>query len=47
VGASSSRTFGRALVGMGREPEQKGPEKFEAYVEEQAQLLRETRRLPP
>jgi len=42
VGASSSRTFGRALVGTGREPEQKGPEKFEAYVEEQAKLLRKT-----
>ncbi|HYQ85410.1 MAG TPA: tripartite tricarboxylate transporter substrate-binding protein, partial [Rubrobacter sp.] len=42
VGASSSRTFGRALVGTGREPEQKGPEKFEAYVEKQAMLLRKT-----
>ena len=41
VGASSSRTFGRALLGTGREPEQKGPEKFEAYVEEQARLLHE------
>jgi tripartite-type tricarboxylate transporter receptor subunit TctC len=41
VGASSSRTFGKALVGTGREPEQKGPEKFEAYVEKQAKLLRE------
>jgi tripartite-type tricarboxylate transporter receptor subunit TctC len=40
VGASSSRTFGRALLGTGREPEQKGPEKFEAYVEKQAMLLR-------
>jgi tripartite-type tricarboxylate transporter receptor subunit TctC len=47
VGASSSRTFGRALVGTGREPEQKGPEKFEAYVEKQAKLLRERRRPPP
>jgi tripartite-type tricarboxylate transporter receptor subunit TctC len=42
VGASSSRTFGRALVGTGREPEQKGPEKFEAYVDKQARLLGET-----
>ena len=42
VGASSSRTFRRALVGTGREPEQKGPEKFSAYVEKQAKLLRET-----
>jgi tripartite-type tricarboxylate transporter receptor subunit TctC len=43
VGASSSRTFSRALVGTGREPEQKGPEKFEAYVEKQAKHLRETK----
>jgi tripartite-type tricarboxylate transporter receptor subunit TctC len=47
VGASSSRTFDRALVGTGREPEQKGPEEFEAYVEKQAKLLRERRRPPP
>jgi tripartite-type tricarboxylate transporter receptor subunit TctC len=39
VGASSSRTFGRALVGTGREPEQKGPDKFGAYVDKQARLL--------
>ena len=42
VGASSSRTFRRALVGTGREPEQKGPEEFDAYVEKQAEKLRET-----
>jgi tripartite-type tricarboxylate transporter receptor subunit TctC len=42
VGASSSRTFRRALVGTGREPEQKGPEKFEAFVEKLAKLLRKT-----
>jgi hypothetical protein len=42
VGASSSRTFRRALLGTGRQSEQKGPEKFEAYVEKQAKLLDET-----
>jgi tripartite-type tricarboxylate transporter receptor subunit TctC len=42
VGASSSRTFGKALAGTGRVPEQKGPEKFRAYIEKQAKLLRET-----
>jgi hypothetical protein len=42
VGASSSRTFGKALSGTGRVPEQKGPEKFQAYIEKQAKLLRET-----
>ena len=41
VGASSSRTFARALVGTGRKPEQKGPREFEAYVEGQAQRLSE------
>jgi tripartite-type tricarboxylate transporter receptor subunit TctC len=43
VGASSSRTFSRALVGTGREPEQRGPEQFETYVDKQARLLRETK----
>jgi len=33
VDASSSRTFARALVGTGREPEQKGPREFEAYLQ--------------
>ena len=42
VGASSSRTFRRALLGTGREPEQKGPEKFGAYVDKQAKLVDET-----
>jgi len=42
VGASSSKTFARALVGTGRKPEQKGPREFEAYVEEQARRLHET-----
>jgi hypothetical protein len=42
VGASSSRTFRRALLGTGRQSEQKGPEKFEAYVDKQARLLGET-----
>jgi tripartite-type tricarboxylate transporter receptor subunit TctC len=42
VGASSSWTFGKALSGTGRVPEQKGPEKFQAYFEKQAKLLRET-----
>lgn len=42
VGASSSRTFRRALLGTGRQAEQKGPKKFEAYVEKQAKLLDET-----
>jgi tripartite-type tricarboxylate transporter receptor subunit TctC len=41
VGASSSRTFRRALVGTGREPEQKGPKEFDAYVEKRAEKLRE------
>ncbi len=34
VGASSSRIFGKALVGTGREPAQKGPREFAGYVEE-------------
>src|SRR5215203_5357332 len=42
VGASSSRTFRRALLGTGRDPEKKGPEKFDAYVDKQAKLLDET-----
>jgi tripartite-type tricarboxylate transporter receptor subunit TctC len=41
VGASSSRTFRRALVGTGREPEQKDPKEFDAYVEKRAEKLRE------
>ena len=35
VEASSSRTFGRALVGTGRKPEQKGPQEFDDYLERQ------------
>jgi tripartite-type tricarboxylate transporter receptor subunit TctC len=42
VGASSSRTFRKALLGTGREPEQKGPERFDAYIEKQAKLLAAT-----
>jgi tripartite-type tricarboxylate transporter receptor subunit TctC len=42
VGASSSRTFRRALLGTGREPEQKGPHKFDAYVQRQAKQWRKT-----
>ena len=42
VDASSSRTFRKALLGTGREPEQKGPEKFDAYVRKQAKLLGQT-----
>ena len=41
VGASSSREFGRVLVGTGREPAQKGPGKFAAFVDEQARGLSE------
>jgi tripartite-type tricarboxylate transporter receptor subunit TctC len=43
VDASSSRTFRRALLGTGREPEQKGPEEFQAYIERQANLADKTR----
>ena len=42
VDASSSRTFRRALLGTAREPEQKGPEKFRAYIEKQTNLLNNT-----
>jgi tripartite-type tricarboxylate transporter receptor subunit TctC len=41
VGASSSREFGRVLVGTGRVPAQRGPEKFAAFVDEQARGLSE------
>ena len=41
VGASSSRTFSRALVGTGRKPEQKGPKDLAGYVEEQVKRLPE------
>lgn len=34
--SSSSRAFGKALVGTGREPLQRGPEAFAAYVDKQA-----------
>ena len=37
--SSSSRAFGKALVGTGREPLQRGPEAFAAYVDEQARRL--------
>jgi tripartite-type tricarboxylate transporter receptor subunit TctC len=36
VAGSSSREFGRVLVGTGREPAQRGPEKFADFVDEQA-----------
>jgi tripartite-type tricarboxylate transporter receptor subunit TctC len=39
VASSSSRTFGRALLGTGREPTQRGPEAFARYVEEQTRFL--------
>jgi tripartite-type tricarboxylate transporter receptor subunit TctC len=41
VGSSSSRGFGEALVGMGREPAQMGSEEFARYVEERSRLLPE------
>lgn len=41
--SSSSRRFGRALVGTGREPAQRGPEAFTRYVEEQSRLLSEVK----
>ena len=43
VDASSSPSFRRALLGTGREPEQKGPERFQAYIERQAKLADKTR----
>jgi len=42
VGASSSRAFQRALLGTGREPEQRGPEKFRAYIDRQTELVEQT-----
>jgi tripartite-type tricarboxylate transporter receptor subunit TctC len=39
VGASSSRVFGKVLVGTGREPMQRGPEEFTRYLAEQSRLL--------
>ena len=35
VGASSSRTFARALAGTEREPAQKGPREFDHYLQEE------------
>jgi tripartite-type tricarboxylate transporter receptor subunit TctC len=37
VASASSRTFGRALVGSGREPMPRGTDEFAGYVEEQAE----------
>ena len=41
VAASSSRKFGRVLVGTGRKPAQRGPEEFGAFVDEQARGMSE------
>ena len=42
VAASSSRKFGRVLVGTGRVPEQKGAGEFTDYVEGKSRLLSRT-----